>query len=158
MIGPDGLFYITDRHHLTRSIFEADIPTKKKRVYTKVGKDFRNKTFTSFYKYMKENNFVYLKKTGENFRNIENLPKHISMLSDDRFRSLAWIIREQKGYEKVNVLFLEFIWADFLYKMGIRIKRDRISEEIIRKSLRLVHSKQASHLPGYIAIAHAIKR
>jgi hypothetical protein len=150
IIGPDGQYYITDRHHLTRSVHEATIPTKEKYIYTKVGADFRGKTFNEFYNFMKINKFVYLKKTGEKARDIKELPKHISNLENDNYRSLSWIIRENGGYEKVDVLFLEFLWADYLYEMGIRIT-DLITEENILASKKLVHMEEASELPGYIS-------
>jgi|SaaInlStandDraft_2_1057019.scaffolds.fasta_scaffold37897_2 hypothetical protein len=150
VIGPDGYYYITDRHHLTRSIYEAKIPLKNKIIYTKVSADLREKSFDEFYKYMKDNKFVYLKKTGQEERDIEDLPKHISYLENDRFRSLSWIVREKGGYDKVDVLFLEFLWADYLYRMGVRIKDEIISDEVINISIKYVALEDASDLPGFI--------
>ena len=42
------------------------------------------------------------------------LPEDIRGLADDPYRSLAWALRHAGAYEKTDLAFSEFKWADFL--------------------------------------------
>lgn len=53
------------------------------------------------------------------------MPKRLSKLKDDPFRSLASDIRKQGGYAKAPIPFLEFLWADFLRRTLVKKDVDK---------------------------------
>jgi hypothetical protein len=48
------------------------------------------------------------------------IPNTVGDLSDNPYRTLAWLVRKKNGYCKTEVPFAEFKWATFFYKAGIR--------------------------------------
>ncbi len=85
---------------------------------------------------------------GERCR-YDDLPKNITGLKDDPFRSLAGELRRAGGFAKDTTPFSEFLWADFC-DGGCRANP---SMPILRKpSSRRWHwgkSKDAIYLPGW---------
>lgn len=153
IIGPDGLFYITDRHHTSYSILNSKLNNKYKKLYIKVIKNWSNLSYQEFSKKMTTHNYAWLRDENHNLRNFEDLPKHINNLGDDPYRSLAWLVRENGGFKKAGVSFQEFYWGMFFKLQGIKLKSSSESavKAVLNQALRLAHSKKASHLPGYIS-------
>jgi hypothetical protein len=78
-----------------------------------------------------------------------DIPKTVSGLIDDPFRSLAGELRRAGGYAKDTTPFSEFLWADFLRR---RIKRNAVEDNFTRameKALQLAKSRDAGYLPGW---------
>jgi hypothetical protein len=59
-------------------------------------------------------------------RDYADIPKAVSDLVDDPFRSLAGELRRAGGYAKDTTPFSEFLWADFLRR---RIKRQDVEKD-----------------------------
>lgn len=77
------------------------------------------------------------------------LPRRLSKLKDDPYRSLAGVVLREGGYAKSQAPFAEFLWADFFRH---RIDAKLLSHDFdraARKALDLARSKQANHLPGW---------
>jgi hypothetical protein len=82
-------------------------------------------------------------------RGYKDIPKTVSDLVDDPFRSLAGDLRRAGGFAKDTTPFSEFLWADFLRR---RIKRKHVEEDFataLEKGLALAKSKEADYLPGW---------
>ena len=82
-------------------------------------------------------------------RDYTDIPKSVSDLVDDPFRSLAGELRRAGGYAKDTTLFSEFLWADFLRR---RIKRKVVESNFshaVEKALELAKSRDAGYLPGW---------
>ena len=155
VIGPGNVFYITDGHHLVRALYELGQET----VYCKVLDNVSTWQPDEFWKYMKDNNEVYLKDNQGNVIAPSDLPKSIGDLRDDPFRSLAGAIRESCGFRNDNKdvpdrNYLEFKWADYLRahwaQTGIEVGDiDAQFDRSIQAALQLAIQKEAARLPGY---------
>ena len=153
IIGPDGLYYITDRHHTSYSILNSNLNRNYKKLYIKVIKNWSKLSYKEFSKKMTAHNYAWLRDENHNLRDFEDLPKHINNLGDDPYRSLAWLVRKNGGFIKVGVNFQEFYWGIFFKLQGIKIKSSSEPDvkAVLKQALKLAHSKEASHLPGFIS-------
>lgn len=146
-LGPDGRYHIIDRHHTSRALAEASVPFKK--FFVEIEKDLSHLSRNEFYQFMELNNYLYLYDRGT-LKTAADLPKTLWELSDDPYRSLAWLVREEGGFDKEEIPYLEFMWGNFFRQ---RINLANSSEEELRRALPkamvLSQSDEASHLPGY---------
>ena len=62
-------------------------------------------------------------------RHYRDIPKSVTGLVDDPFRSLAGELRRHGGFAKDTTPFSEFLWADFLRR---RIKRKLVESDFER--------------------------
>jgi hypothetical protein len=70
-------------------------------------------------------------------------------LADDQFRSLAWALREEGGFNKSPTPFCEFSWADFL-RRKIKIERTDVGfKSALEQAMKLAKTKEAAKLPGF---------
>ena len=78
---------------------------------------------------------------------VAELPASIDGLQDDPYRALAGCVREARGFAKVALPYVEFIWADFLRR---RIPRAALADmpAAIALGIELAASPAAAHLPG----------
>ncbi|MFT3791904.1 MAG: ParB-like protein [Rudaea sp.] len=77
------------------------------------------------------------------------IPKKITGLVDDPFRSLAGELRRVGGFAKDTTPFSEFLWADFLRH---RIKPKLVDagfDTALEKAMKLAKSEDADYLPGW---------
>ena len=78
-----------------------------------------------------------------------DMPKRLSKLKDDPYRSLASDVRKQGGYAKVAIPFLEFLWADFFRRA---VTRETIKDDYpkaLAAALKAARSRKADYLPGW---------
>lgn len=161
--GPDGLKYIIDRHHFSRSLFELkedfiakfgeraqDIRVHFQEV---VFDDFDpiNMTEDEFSQLMIDNKLTFLKKDGVN-RSFSELPREIDKLEADYYRGLSWLVRKSGAYKKTDIPFAEFYWGDFLKNKLKLDKEDKnFSKKIIKKAIKaaLTFDDGNRHLPGF---------
>jgi hypothetical protein len=82
-------------------------------------------------------------------RDYSEIPKRITDLVDDPFRSLAGELRRMGGFAKDTTPFSEFLWADFLRR---RLKRKFVEKEFVKakaQAFKLAKSADANYLPGW---------
>jgi hypothetical protein len=60
-------------------------------------------------------------------------------------------LRREKGFQKDDTAFQEFIWADFLRRRFDRTLVESDMASALQKADVLARSKAAAHLPGYAA-------
>ncbi len=178
IIGLDS-FFLIDRHHMSRSLWEAagkknkaGLTRKNARAVIKVVENWQFITSPKrFWKTMDDNNWVYpYDASGGGPLNVGKLKKHIKDLDNDPYRSLAWYVRKRFGFFKdpANPIFAEFKWADF-FRTRVRLSEalfdpesgetiedvllekydEAVRDEIISFAVALARSSQASSLPGY---------
>src|SRR5947208_14264359 len=82
-------------------------------------------------------------------RDYKDIPKSVSDLKDDPFRSLAGELRRAGGFAKDTTPFSEFLWADFLRRKMSRKNVEDNFAKAIEKGLGFVKSKDAGYLPGW---------
>ena len=82
-------------------------------------------------------------------RQFKDIPKSVTGLKDDPYRSLAGEIRRAGGYAKDTTPFSEFLWADLFRR---RIARKAVEADFasaMEKALAIAKSKDAIYLPGW---------
>jgi hypothetical protein len=155
VIGPGGIFYIIDHHHLARALYEIGETT----TYCNIVNNLSDTKLDAFWKYMENNNEVYLKDRNGNVITPHDLPTSVKDLSNDPFRSLAGEVRESCGFEKDDKGssgedYLEFTWGDYLRahwaQTGIAAGDiDTNFDSATDAALHLAAQKEAESLPGY---------
>src|SRR5665213_2338746 len=99
VIGPNKKLYLIDHHHFARACWEIGY----KHVLTKVVADFSKVSLRLFWEMMLENKWVYpYDQHGEAVSMMYHLPENVKGLADDPYRSLAWMVREEGGFAKVD--------------------------------------------------------
>ena len=143
--GPDKRYYVVDHHHLARALHEEGI---KDILVTVIG-DLSMVERDAFWGVMDNKRWVYPYDAKGERRHFKDIPKKITDLKDDPFRSLAGELRREGGFAKDTTPFSEFLWADFLRrKMSSKSVNENFSKAI-EKSLALAKSKDAIYLPGW---------
>lgn len=147
VLSPDGGAYLTDHHHLVRAAWEADLHD----VATKVMADLTHLTPGTFWGRMEKEGWTYLHdQFGKGPHSPELLPLDVRGLADDPFRSLAWALREKKGFNKSPVPFCEFRWSEFLRRHITGHPMKMGFHKALEEALKLCHRPEAKSLPGYI--------
>ncbi len=145
LIGPKGRFYVTDHHHLARTLQEEGV----KDVTVNAIANLSRLSKAEFWVFCDNRGWCHPYNADGERRNFDDLPTCLADLADDPFRSLAGELRRAGGYAKDTAPFSEFIWADFLRR---RIKRKAVEEDFgsaLTKALRLAKLPTADHLPGW---------
>jgi hypothetical protein len=144
---PDGEVYLIDHHHLVRACWELGID----KLVLEEKEDFSKLSEEQFWKKMRSSKWLYLHdQFGKGPHSATLLPRDVRGLADDPFRSLAWALREKKGYNKSAIPFCEFSWAEFL-RGHILIHPAKIGfKEALKHAVELCHKPEAKKLPGYV--------
>ena len=146
VIGPGGALYMIDHHHVVRAAWEVGL----KDVPIEVKADLSHLAPADFWKEMAKNGWVYpYDQFGGGPHDPALLPDTVGGLADDPYRSLAWKVRMDGGYQKTPIPFAEFKWADF-FRKNLKAKPyhddfDKASKE----ALALAKDPRAKNLPGY---------
>jgi hypothetical protein len=143
--GPKEKFYIIDHHHLTLALHQEGV----KNLATTVVADLRRLPRDAFWVFLDNRGWLHPFDAQGRRRSYEDVPKRISELVDDPYRSLAGELRRAGGFSKETTPFSEFIWADFLRR---RIKRKFVQDDFsgaMIRALKLAKSGDADFLPGW---------
>jgi len=151
VIGPQESFYIVDHHHLARALWEEKIEI----TYASIIANFSDLNEAEFWKAMNEQNWIFsFDENGDGPLSPENLPKRVSELRDDPYRSVAARVRDEGGYKKTKILYAEAQWAHFFRKrihfQNSELRLDQNFKIAIEQAHVLAHSAEAKDLPGYI--------
>ena len=143
--GPKGQPYVIDHHHLARALHDEGVS----HVAINVIADLSSLTKSEFWVFCDNRGWCHpFDKDGER-QPYDAIPKRISAMADDPFRSLAGELRRAGGYSKETTPFSEFIWADYLRR---RIKRKLVEDDFeaaVAKAVKLAKAQAAGYLPGW---------
>ena len=145
VFGPKDRHFIIDHHHLARALHDEGV----KDVLITVVANLRKLEPDAFWFVLENRNWMHAFDDKGRRRSPADIPKTVSALTDDPFRSLAGELRRAGGYAKDTTPFSEFLWADFLRR---RIKRKAVEGNFSRaleKALQLAKSREAGYLPGW---------
>jgi hypothetical protein len=145
VLGPDKKNYVIDHHHLARALHEEG----EKDVLVSVVADLTMVDRKAFWTVLDNHRWVYPYDVKGERRDYSDLPKDVTGLKDDPFRSLAGELRRAGGFAKDTTPFSEFLWADFLRRRMSRKTVDVDFEMAIEQALSLGKSKDAVYLPGW---------
>ena len=145
VLGPDQRYYVVDHHHLSLALHNEGV---KDILVTVIG-DLSMVEKDAFWGVMDNKRWVYPYDAKGERRHFKDLPKSITELKDDPFRSLAGELRRAGGFAKDTTPFSEFLWADFLRrKISTKVVVENFAKAI-EKSLQLARSQDAVYLPGW---------
>lgn len=145
VIGPDGTYWLVDRHHLTRSLWTLgmrEVPVEIEAVLSDKA---------SFWPQMRAHHWAWLKDEQGQAITPEQLPRHIALLPDYPYRSLAGYAEDAGLFRKRGqIYFIEFAWAQYLgEKLKWRpVTRDNLPT-LLKASEILACLPEAATLPGY---------
>jgi len=145
ILGPRNRNYVIDHHHLARALHEegqTDVAVTVTANLSKLDPD-------AFWYVMDNRSWMHPFDAEGKRRHYSDIPKSVTDMVDDPYRSLAGELRRAGGYAKDTTPFSEFLWADFLRR---RIKRKAIERDFkvaLKKARRLAKSIEASYLPGW---------
>ncbi len=152
VIAPGGKFYLTDHHHLTRALWDADTAETNpaKNVYAEIQQNWSQVSQTQFWENMEGKGWVYLyDQNGNGPHSIADLPNNVRELRDDPYRSLSGEVRDEGGFDKTTTTFAELIWANFFRKYLTIGNGTDGWERALKEGYDLSQSKKAKGLPGY---------
>ncbi|MGV0950092.1 MAG: ParB-like protein [Azonexus sp.] len=145
VIGPDGRFWLVDRHHLSRALWEIGERKAPVHIVGRVEKP------DGFWQVMSRAHWAWLFDERGNPRDPADLPGHIKDLPDFGYRSLAGFAEDEHLFNKsAQVFFIEFTWARYF---GEQLGWAEITTETLHQRLddarRVACLPAASSLPGY---------
>jgi hypothetical protein len=149
ILGPKERPYVIDHHHLARALFDEGT----KNVLITVMADLKALEPEAFWVVLDHRGWVHPYDENGQRRGFRAIPKSVSDLLDDPFRSLAGELRRAGGFAKETTPFSEFLWADFLRR---RIERKSVEKDFAKameKALALAKSQEAHYLPGWCGSA-----
>jgi len=139
-------YYLVDHHHHARACWEVGV----EELPLEVKADLSHLAHDEFWKAMHEARWVHLHdQFGHGPHEPRLLPEDIRGLADDPYRSLAWALRRAGCYEKSDVAFSEFLWADFLRKEIVVEPGDEGFRNALAAAEQLAHSEKCRRLPGW---------
>jgi hypothetical protein len=137
--------YPNDHHHESDAALKAGL----KKVYVTKVADLSHLSQKDFWAEMVRRKWVYLRSLGKPIKP-SDLPKHMTGLGDDVFRSLAGEVRDGGGYRKNTQPFSEFLWADF-FRTRLKTNPDKDFKKAVAEAILLAHTPEAKDLPGWTA-------
>jgi hypothetical protein len=143
--GPKQRCYVVDHHHLALALHEEGV----EKIAITVVADLSRLDKEGFWTYLDNRGWMHCYDAKGRRRPHTDIPRHVSGLVDDPFRSLAGELRRAGGFAKDTTPFSEFLWADFLRR---RVKRARVEDDFpaaLEQALKLSKSSDADYLPGW---------
>jgi hypothetical protein len=145
ILGPKDRPYVIDHHHLSLALHEEGV----KDILVTVVANLSKLDTDAFWVVLDNRSWMHPFDDQGRRRGYDALPKTVSKLVDDPFRSVAGELRRAGGFAKDTTPFSEFLWADFLRR---RIKRKLVENnfaQAMEKALQLAKSVDANYLPGW---------
>ncbi|MCX7126417.1 ParB-like protein [Aeromonas sp.] len=145
VIAPDGGYWLVDRHHLTKALWQQGVTEARVKVIGRLqDKD-------NFWSQMQNNHWAWLKDEKGQPLTPEQLPTRIDKLSDYPYRTLAGLLQDAGYFSKdKQVYFVEFAWASWLGKQMQWMPVDSANLAArLQQAKRLACGSDAKDLPGY---------
>jgi len=145
VLGPKERRYIVDHHHFTKALLEEKAPL----IAVYIVADLSNLSKDEFWTFLDNNDWCHAYDGKGERCELSAIPKSLSELTDDPFRSLAGELIRAGGCAKSPKPFAEFLWADFLRR---RIKTQLVEKDFgtaLVKALDLAKGHDAKSLPGW---------
>ena len=103
----------------------------------------------SFWTYMDNRGWCHPYDEAGVRRSFDDIPKSLSDMKDDPYRSLAGALRHKGAFAKDLTPFSEFIWADF-YRQRISVRHlEHDFDAALAEALATAKTKDAAYLPGW---------
>jgi hypothetical protein len=145
ILGPKRRHYVIDHHHLALALHEEGI----RELAVTVVANLSRLESDEFWMVMDNHAWMHPFDAKGQRRHYEDIPKSVTAMIDDPYRSLAGELRRSGGFAKDTTPFSEFIWADFLRR---RVKQKTVEQDFDRAmemALKLAKSTDADYMPGW---------
>jgi hypothetical protein len=143
--GPGKKYFVLDRHHAALALSHE----KAECVQVGLVRDLSALSPGDFWVFLDHYSWMHCYDARGKRRALDQVPKRFEDMQDDPYRSLAGDLRDQGGYSKVDVPFLEFLWANHLRQKVPRRLLIGDPKEALSKALKLAASRKSSFLPGW---------
>ncbi len=147
--GPKKRYYIVDHHHLGRALLEEKVEV----ALVAVLYNFSRLDQDEFWIVMDYHQLTHPYDAKGKRRKFSDMPKRLSQLPDDPYRSLAAEVRRAGEYPKDMTPFSEFLWADFFRR---RIPRAALRDDpaaALERARKLARKIEAAYLPDWSGIS-----
>ncbi len=145
VLGPKQRNYVVDHHHLALALHDEGV----KEVAVTVTANLSKLEQDAFWTVMDNRSWMHPFDAKGERRHYKDIPKRVTDLVDDSFRSLAGELRRAGGFAKDTAPFSEFLWADFLRRRMKRKIVERDFDRALEMALALARTKDADYLPGW---------
>jgi hypothetical protein len=145
VMGPRGRPYVIDHHHLVLALHDEGVQD----ILVDVVADLSSLKRAEFWVFLDNRHWCHPYDVDGDRRPFDDIPRSITDMRDDPYRSLAGALRRAGGYAKESTPFGEFIWADFLRRRVRRKTLDKDFERALTKALVLARASSASYMPGW---------
>ncbi len=145
ILGPKRRHYVIDHHHLALALHDEGV----KDLAVTIIANLSGLDLDAFWTVMDNRSWMHPFDAKGQRRHYSDIPKSVTEMVDDPFRSLAGELRRAGGFAKDTTPFSEFLWADFLRR---RMKRKLVERDFgraIDKALALAKTDDAGYLPGW---------
>ena len=150
VIGPKMRSYIIDHHHLARALHDEGQET----VLTTIVADLNLLDRDAFWKFLDNRGWLHPFDASGARMPYSAIPKGVTDLIDDPFRSLAGAVREAGGYAKDTMPFSEFIWADYFRRHIKPSALDNDFDDSVKRAISLARDHTADFMPGWCGPDH----
>jgi len=145
ILGPKQRNYVIDHHHLARALHDEGVEDVAVTVIANLSK----LEIDAFWSFLDNRSLMHPFDDKGVRRHYRDIPKSVTDLVDDPFRSLAGELRRAGGFAKDTLPFSEFLWADFLRRRMKRKTVERDFDRAVEKALEFAKSTDADYLPGW---------
>jgi hypothetical protein len=145
ILGPKRRNYVIDHHHLALALHDEGV----KQVAVTVIADLSQLDGDAFWVFMDNRSWMHPFDTKGKRHHYKDIPKSVTDLVDDPFRSLAGELRRAGGFAKDTTPFSEFLWADFLRRRMKPKSVERDFARAVEKAMQLAKGMEANYLPGW---------
>lgn len=143
--GPKEKYYIIDHHHLGLALIEENVAE----VLLAVHDDLSWLSEDVFWRTMEFRAWAHPFDERGRRCQFSQIPRRLTDLKDDPYRSLAGDVRRAGGYAKSIAPFAEFLWADFFRPVIAMGTVKNNTKRAVNEGVKLARSAQARYLPGW---------
>lgn len=145
VIGPKGHPYVIDHHHLARALHDEG----QREVLIQPVANLQCLSHEHFWRFLDNKGWLHpFDERGER-QPYSAIPKKVSQLKDDPYRSLAGAVRNAGGYAKETTPFMEFIWADYFRRSFKRRDIEDHWKRTLAAAVDLARHHDAHFMPGW---------
>ena len=145
VLGPKERLWLIDHHHLARALHDEGV----EHVLVTVVARLQHLDKNCFMTFLDCRNWLHPYDEKGHRRSWQDMPRRISDLVDDPYRSLAGAVRENGGFAKTLTPYSEFLWADFFRRQISARQIERKFGQAVEKACVLARSHAAAYLPGF---------
>jgi hypothetical protein len=144
--GANETFFILDGHHTALALFND----KANRVQVGLVADLSHLSREEFWVFLDHRSWVHCYDDQGKRQPFEQMPERFQDVVDDPYRSLAASVQREGGFCKPDEPFYEFLWANHFRPRIDDCLLETAYEDAVQQALRMSHSNDCAHLPGWV--------